>query len=300
MPNLTRVMTTFCDFAQSNTELIPIQVGSTQHTHTHNIVIHTTTPRHPNNTMKLALFLSFLAVASAQNLRKLQDNAPFELHIGSCLPATKAWDRLPDSTRLNYNGVSEFNLECGTGGSCMDGEEGCCRFSNGLNIECDSDRDFPHAIVRIFHLQSNQKKRSVTLCTVCIYVYVCMFAAYSQNLFVSLLSFQCVCNEYTSDPNRGDTPPPAPPVDVGEVVSPPTAAPTPIVDNCQRYNSTSDDYYEMENPFGMVPFYQTCLVDNDCPEMNPDGTKCCMAAFCFCKTTALAAQGINGTCVGSA
>jgi hypothetical protein len=129
-----------------------------------------------------------------------------------------------------------------------------------------------------------------------------MFAAHSHYLFVSLLFSQCVCNEYTSDPTRGDAPPlpAAPPVDIGPLPSSPTAAPTPIVDNCQRYKSTSE-YYEMENPFGFVPFYQTCFVDDDCPAMNLDGTnKCCMAAFCFCKTTALAAQGIDGACVGNA
>jgi hypothetical protein len=106
--------------------------------------------------MKLIFSLRFLAVASAsaQNLRKLQDDPPFELHIGKCLTATEAWDQLRESTRADYpNGVSEFNLECGVGGSCMDGEEGCCRFTNGLTIECDGDRDFSQANVRRFHLQ---------------------------------------------------------------------------------------------------------------------------------------------------
>jgi hypothetical protein len=142
-----------------------------------------------------------------------------------------------------------------------------------------------------------------------IYMYVCMFAAYSHNLFVSLLSFQCVCNEFTSDPTRGDdTPPPAEPVDIGPLPptaapspmpSSPTAAPTPIVDNCQRYNNNSiSGYYEMENPYGSL--YDPCLVDDGCPEMDLNGTKCCMAAFCFCKTAALVLQGIDGACVGSA
>jgi hypothetical protein len=105
--------------------------------------------------MKLSLSLSVLAVAAAQNLRKLQDGPPppFELHIGSCSTATETWDKMPQSTRDNYDGESDFNLICGAGGSCMDGEEGCCRFHNLKTIECDRDRDFSQARVRIFHLQ---------------------------------------------------------------------------------------------------------------------------------------------------
>ena len=153
-------------------------------------------------TMKLSIFLLSLGVVAGDktmlkegSLRNMQEEVPFELHEGKCMLAEDAWDMLPPEQRANQQGFENFNAFCGYGGSCFGDAEGCCRFANGLLIECDVDREFYHALVSFFAItQRAAIKNGITdNCIVSLLVFAFCYSVSATNtqlLKIEKLSLQ--------------------------------------------------------------------------------------------------------------
>jgi hypothetical protein len=141
--------------------------------------------------MKLSLSVILCAattsVSMAGNLRRLEEDKLYERNPGSCLTPDQAQSYL---VGLTITGQIDITLEqltskCSDGGSCMNGDPGCCRLANGPTIECDTENKFDGGLVSIHY------------CFLSCFCETCRF--YSSLILLCLL-FMLVCMQRIHSP----------------------------------------------------------------------------------------------------